>query len=137
MDVIKYKNRYGDEFTFKELPNGNIKWEGNFEYCRTGSPNDYSLAWDIFQEEYGGLSYEDFKREVHTYDDEKGKFVFDDLVPLIKSKLDVINMVDPSGGPFITEGMDLGCIDKSFSGRVAQEFLMTSDGWEIITDEKV
>lgn len=137
MVVIKYKNRYGDEFTFSELDNGNVKWEGNFEYCRTGFPNDYSLAWEIFQEEYGGLSFEDFKREVHTYDEVKEKHLFPDLLPLIKSNLDTINMVDPSGGPYLSEGMDLSCIGKQFSGKIIQEFIMTGDGWEIITDEKV
>ena len=30
-----HTNRYGNEFTFTEDPDGNILWEGNFEYIRT------------------------------------------------------------------------------------------------------
>ena len=28
------RNRYGDEFTFTLLEDGNIQWEGNFDYHR-------------------------------------------------------------------------------------------------------
>jgi len=34
-----YKNRYGDEFTFTLQDDGNVLWEGKFEYCRIGYPN--------------------------------------------------------------------------------------------------
>lgn len=128
---MEYKNRYGDVFTFEQLENGNVQWSGNFEYHRVGMPNDYSLAWEIFQEDYGGLSYEDFKKNVHAYDEEKNQYVFPDLVPLITSKTDVINMVDPSGGPFITEGMDL----KEFGVEgIAKEFIANGDGYEIVVE---
>jgi hypothetical protein len=30
-----HTNRYGNKFTFTEDPDGNILWEGNFEYIRT------------------------------------------------------------------------------------------------------
>lgn len=128
---MEYKNRYGDVFTFEQLENGNIQWSGNFEYHRVGMPNDYSLAWEVFQEEYGGLSYEDFKKSVHAYDEEKKQFVFPDLVPLITSKTDVINMVDPSGGPYITEGMDM----KMFGLEgIVKEFISNEDGYEIVVE---
>lgn len=131
MDVMKYKNRYGDVYTFEQLDNGNVQWSGNFEYCRYGFPNDYSLAWEVFQEEYGGMSYEDFKKNVHAYDEEKEQYVFPDLVPLISSKKDIINMVDPSGGPFITEGMNL----KEFGVKgVVKEFIANGDGYEIVVE---
>ena len=129
--MSKYTNRYGDVFTFKQLENGNIQWSGNFKYCRFGMPNDYSLAWEVFQEEYGGMSYEDFKKNVHAYDEEKGQHVFPDLVPLISSKKDIINMVDPSGGPYITEGMDL----KQFGIEgIVKEFISNKDGYEIVVE---
>lgn len=127
----KYKNRYGDEFTFEQLDNGNIQWSGDFKYCRFGMPNDYSLAWEVFQEEYGGLSYEDFKKEVHAYDEGKQQYVFPDLITLISSKKDVINMVDPSGGPYITEGTDM----KIFGMEgIVKEFLANEDGYEIVVE---
>jgi hypothetical protein len=128
---MEYKNRYGDVFTFEQLENGNIQWSGNFEFCRFGMPNDYSKAWEVYQKEYGGLDYEEFKDAVHTYDEEKGEYVFADLLPLVTSKKDVINMVDPSGGPYISEGMNM----KTFGlkGKV-KEFTSNKDGYEIIVE---
>jgi hypothetical protein len=131
MGVNNYKNRYGDVYTFEQLKNGNIQWSGNFEYCRFGMPNDYSLAWEVFQEEYGGMSYEDFKKNVHSYDEVKEEYVFKDLLPLITSKTDIINMVDPSGGPYISEGMDM----KQFGVEgVVKEFISNEDGYEIVVE---
>ena len=128
---MEYKNRYGDVFTFEQLENGNVQWSGNFEDHRVGMPNDYSLAWEVFQEDYGGLSYEDFKKSVHAYDEEKNQYVFPDLVPLITSKKDVISMVDPSGGPFINEGMDL----KEFGVEgIVKEFISNDNGYEIVAE---
>lgn len=128
---MEYKNRYGDVFTFTELENGNIQWSGNFEYHRFGMPNDYTKAWEKFQEDYGGLSFEDFKNEVHTYDDEKGEYVFADLIPLVTSKTDVINMVDPSGGPYISEGMDMKLFDLK---GIVKRFINNKDGYEIVVE---
>jgi len=133
-EIVKYTNRYGDEFEFKELNNGNIQWSGDFEYSRFGMPNDYSLAWEVFQEDYGGMSYEDFKKNVHAYDEVKEEYVFKDLLPLITSKTDIINMVDPSGGPYISEGMDLGILNKEWSDKTVVEFISNEDGYEIVVE---
>jgi hypothetical protein len=45
---------------------------------------DYSKAWEVFQKDYGGLSYEDFKANVFAYDEIKEEYVFKDLIKLIK-----------------------------------------------------
>ena len=128
-NIVKYTNRYNDEFTFEVNERGNIDWKGNFKYCRFGMPNDYSKAWEVFQKEYGGLDYEEFKSSVHTYDEVKREYVFKDLLPLITSKKDVINMVDPSGGPYLTEGTNM----KSFGiDGIIKEFKHQKDGYEII-----
>lgn len=37
--VVRYRNRYGDEYTFTKLENGDVLWEGDFEYMRSG--NDF------------------------------------------------------------------------------------------------
>jgi hypothetical protein len=128
---MEYKNRYGDVFTFKQLENGNIQWSGNFEYCRFGVPNDYSKAWEVFQKEYGGLDYEEFVGAIHTYDEETNSYVFADLLPLVESKKDVINMVDPSGGPFINEGMDMKLFELK---GIVKEFINNEDGYEIVVE---
>lgn len=131
-NIVKYTNRYNDEFTFEVNERGNIDWKGNFEYCRVGMPNDYSKAWEVFQKEYGGLDYEEFKASVHTYDEVKREYIFPDLLPLITSKKDVINMVDPSGGPYLTEGTNM----KTFGiDGIIKEFKWQKGGYEIILEK--
>lgn len=34
--MVKYTNRHGDEFTFTKQEDGNVLWEGPFEYMRMG-----------------------------------------------------------------------------------------------------
>ena len=34
--MIKYRNRYGDEQIFTKLKDGNVLWQGDFEYIRSG-----------------------------------------------------------------------------------------------------
>ena len=33
---MEYRNRYGDIHTFTKLEDGNVLWEGDFEYMRAG-----------------------------------------------------------------------------------------------------
>jgi len=79
MITERIRNRYGDEFIFTLLEDGNIQWSGNFEY-------------HIF-----GYSNQDF-----------------------------IDTVDPSGGPYLTEGMKI-------MGKTIKEFKSNKDGYLIIT----
>ena len=68
--MIQYKNRYGDIFTFTKTEDGNILWQGNFEYIRYSYLND-----------------------------------------LVGNQL---TMIDPSGGPYLTIGSNMGLFDESF-----------------------
>ena len=130
--MIEYANRYGDKFTFELNERGSIDWKGNFKYCRFGMPNDYSKAWEVFNKEYGGLDYEEFVGAIHTYDEETNSYVFADLLPLVESKKNVINMVDPSGGPYIKEGTDM----KMFGLKgIVKEFIWQEGGYEIILEK--
>ena len=49
----KYENRYGDVFTFTKQEDGNVLWEGNFEFHRYGWPNnqDGTSNYNIIDEE--------------------------------------------------------------------------------------
>lgn len=85
-----YKNRYGDEFTFTPTEDGNILWEGNFEFGRYGFSND----------------------EPRT-----------------------INMVDPSGGPFIPKGMKSSLIHEDVQGKFVKEFIEKDNGWLIVLEK--
>ena len=91
-------NRYGDEFTLTLLEDGNIQWSGNFEFHRFGYRNDYPSTYK--------------------------KYVTNGI--MVKSKKDIIDMVDPSGGPYLTEGMEI-------MGKTIQEFKRNKEGYLIIT----
>ena len=121
-------NRYGDKFVFTLLEDGNIQWEGEFEYCRYGWPNDYTQAlFEYVRDTGGGINLEQFKELVHAYDDEKEEYVIDRKYrELITSKTGIINMVDPSGGPYLTEGMKI-------LGKTIKEFKPNEKGYLIIT----
>jgi len=43
-------------------------------------------------------------------------------------------MVDPSGGPYIDKGQDLGLTSAYFKGRVVDHFIMHDDGYEIVCE---
>ena len=36
MGKCRYRNRYGDIYTFTKQKDGNVLWEGDFEYLRAG-----------------------------------------------------------------------------------------------------
>jgi len=132
MSTETIRNRYGDEFTFTLLKDGNIQWSGNFEYSRIGFPNDYMPAYKEYVTNGGLMGLEEFKEEVHrSIYDEDGEYVgLCDIArvygPMVKSKKDVIDMVDPSGGPYLTEGMEL-------MGKTIKEFKRDKYGYLIIT----
>jgi len=131
---MKYTNRYGDIYTFTLDEDGNILWEGNFEHCRYAFPNDYSKAWELFQEKYNAvfISYKVFKDLVHMYDNEKREYVFSNIVPLIKAIPNKISMVDPSGGPYISAGDSMGELNQAFEGYIVKEFERIDNGYKII-----
>jgi hypothetical protein len=125
-------NRYGDEFVFTLLEDGNIQWDGKFEYVRVGFPNDYTESYKAYTNLGGLMGFKEFKEEVHrSIYDENDKYVGPcDIArvygKLVKSKKDVINMVDPSGGPYLTEGMEI-------MGKTIKEFKSNENGYLIIT----
>ena len=126
-------NRYGDEFVFTLLEDGNIQWDGKFEYVRVGFPNDYTESYKAYTNLGGLMGFKEFKEEVHrSIYDENDKYVGPCDInrvyrPMVKSKKDVINMVDPSGGPYLVEGMEL-------MGKTIKEFKSNEKGYLIITE---
>jgi len=125
-----YTNRYGDSFVFTLLEDGNIQWDGKFEYSRFGFPNDYTNAYRAYTTNGGTLGLNEFKKEVHrTEYPAGGGYIPSDINrvygPMVKSK-DEINMVDPSGGPYLKEGMDI-------LGKTIKEFKSNKEGYLIIT----
>lgn len=140
----KYENRYGDVFTFTKQEDGNVLWEGDFKYCRFGWPNDYKRAYEAYCKDVGSqgehpMHIESFKEEVHaSVYDENDRWVsrseigakYGDLL----DQADYINMVDPSGGPYLKEHMELRVVGmEDAEDRVIRRFESIEDGYKIIT----
>ena len=133
--MAEYTNRYGDVFTFTKQENGNILWEGEFKHCRFGWPNVYKEAYQQYRKDGGDMHIEDFKKEVHHYDDVTFEYskISKKYRSLVYSDMNTIDMVYPSGGPYITEGMDMKYISEEFKGRVVRSFVPIETGYLIQT----
>ena len=140
MKAYKMTNRYGDKFTFTPQEDGTILWEGNFEHCRFGWPNDYTKAWEAFeekvlQEEYPDWTYLEFIKNIHNYDEKTNSYEFAEILPLITSNTNRINMVDPSGGPYLTIGMAVESISEELEDMEISHFESVEEGWKIYLKE--
>ena len=138
--MAEYTNRYGDVFTFTKQEDGNVLWEGTFEYCRFGWPNVYKEAYQQYRKDCSDLQIDymhidEFKEAVHKYDNEKSEYtpLAKQYGPLVYSDTKSICMVDPSGGPYISEGMDMRYISEEFKGRVVSSFVPVETGYLIQT----
>ena len=81
---ITYKNRYGDEFTFKVNERDNIQWSGDFEFCRYGigdNPKDITMVdpsggpyidldydMEMFDKSFKGMSVSGFIKNDKGYE---------------------------------------------------------------------
>jgi len=137
---MEYTNRYGDVYTFTKQENGDILWEGTFEHCRFGWPNVYKEAYQQYRKDcsdlqIGYMHIDEFKKAVHEYDNEKSEYtpLAKQYGPLVYSDTKTINMVDPSGGPYITGGMDMKYISDEFKGRIVRSFVPVETGYLIQT----
>ena len=132
-----YKNRYGDIFTFTLQDDGNVLWEGNFEYCRIGMPNDYTRAYKEYIDDNCNsdhcMSLKQFKEEVHRYDDETHQYVYDKYNRMVESIKDEIDMIDPSGGPYISVGMPLSSF--GFKDLKVKDLKWCEEGYIIKTEK--
>ncbi len=132
-----YKNRYGDIFTYTEDENQDILWQGNFEYCRIGFPNDYTKAYTAYIDDNCNsdhcMSLELFKKAVHEWDDESNTYHYPKYVNMIDNLKEEIDMVDPSGGPYMSRGMSLKSF--GFKNYVVKDFKAIDIGYKIITEK--
>lgn len=130
--MVTYKNRYDDVFTFTLDSEQNILWEGNFEFCRYGMPNDYTKAYNAYVGDGGKLSFNKFKDAVHQYDEDNREYPYVKYLNLVTSRKDIIDMVDPSGGPYIASEDDMGRYGEEFDGMIVSEFEKIPTGYKII-----
>lgn len=129
-----YKNRYGDVFTFTEDDNQDILWEGNFEWCRIGMPNDYTRAYEAYLKDnehvQSLMPLKQFKEAVHEYDDETHQYIYDKYVRMVDSLTNEIDMIDPSGGCYLSIGMSLDFL--GFNDCIIEKFEPIPTGYKII-----
>jgi hypothetical protein len=133
---MTYRNRYGDEYTFTLQEDGNILWEGPFEYYRIGHPNDYSAAYKKWHNDFPKtemLSLGDFSQVVHQYDEEKQEYKYKEYLYLVTVEENKIDMVDPSGGPYIRTPMDMGSLFKELKGKTVKGFEKVEKGYLILS----
>jgi hypothetical protein len=137
--MTSYKNRYDDVYTFEKTDDGNIMMKGDFKWLRFGYPNEYSKAYEEYLKDNKNHKYcmdlKTFKEKVHDYDKKAGQLVYEKYARLVESRADIINMLDPSGGPYMCQGMDMGTIGKEFMGMKIKEFKPHPDGYKILIDE--
>jgi hypothetical protein len=129
MEKETYKNRYGETYTFT-LTEGGIFWSGSFSYTRYAWPNDYTASYNAYLQQGGTMPLNEFKKKVHEWDDKKKEYVMGrELVSLITSDTSRIDMVDPSGGPYICTGME-------WMGRIIIDIKPKDGGYLLITEPK-
>lgn len=108
-NITNYINRYGDEITFTQINDKEIIMSGG-KYIRFGTSNDYMPAYTTYLREVDSkISLEEFINMLYVYDETTYKYKYPDLDKyrtMVKPTND-INMVDPSGGPYLTAGMDM------------------------------
>ena len=137
MNKIQIKNRYNDIFTFSKTDDGNILWEGEFKHCRFGWPNVYTEAYEAYLADTDTdeqMTMGEFKIAVHEYDKEKFEYtpLSKKYQKLVYSDTNKIDMVDPSGGPYMTSGMNMNYIDDEFDGMIIEQFKPVEEGYLIV-----
>ena len=137
MEKVTYKNRYSDVFTFTPTEDGNILMEGKFEWMRYGFPNVYTESYEAYcidTDDDQVMTLGEFKVAVHDYDKEtfKSTPLAEKYALLIYSNKDVIDMIDPSGGPYLAAGQDMGGFSRSFNKMIIEEFKSVPEGYLII-----
>lgn len=115
-----YYNRHRDEITFEHKGNAVEMLGGN--WFRYGWPNVYDKAYQAYIEDNAKhlislMELKEFKEEVHNYKNEAMK----PYSQLVYSDKDVIDFVDPSGGPYISLGSNL----RMFFGKDYQDLIIT------------
>ena len=136
--MVQYTNRYNDTFTFTLQEDGNILWEGEFKHCRFGWPNVYKDAYQQYRKDGGQIHIDEFKREIDdgSFDDNERWIpsqINEQYAKLVYSDTKTINMVDPSGGPYISAGFSMDHISEDFEDRIVKSFVPVETGYLIQT----
>lgn len=119
MEVL-FKNRDGETFSFVKNDK-HIQWGGKFDHIRMSYKNDYSKAYNAYIESWDSesnedvLTLEEFESKIFEHAPLREKFA-----SLIKPTKE-ISSIDPSGGPYINIGKNMGDIHSDFEGQIVSE----------------
>ena len=104
-----YQNRYGDNIIFEKLDDNTIKMSGyKHEWMRYGFPNVYDDAYSSYcKDNENPMNLEQFEKKIHEWKEGKVN-PLKQYEKLVYSDLSKYDMVDPSGGPYISVGMNMG-----------------------------
>ena len=121
-----YNNRYRDKIVF-DHKGKTVTMTGYSPYFRISWPNVYDKAYEAFVNDHAKhgmelVDFEEFKKKVHEYKDEELRVKMRPYAELVYSDRDTIDMVDPSGGPYISRGMNL----KEFFGKDYEDLIIKS-----------
>ena len=142
----KYENRYGDVYTFTKQEDGSVLWEGDFKHCRVGYPNNYKIAYQQYCKDVGSkgghpMFIDTFEKEVHEMIyNENDEYVGPGPIcaqygHLVYSEYNNVNMVDPSGGPYLNTHTNLGdrFNSEELKGLCIQSFEAIDTGYKLHT----
>lgn len=132
-------NRYRVKFTFKDVDETTVLMSSDdkdaFSYMRYGFPNDYTAAYSKYLEDIEALktvmphTKDQFEKLVHSEESPLRKM----YCQLVVSDMTKIDMIDPSGGPYITVGTDLSkWIFKDKNRRVVESIDLRSEEGSIL-----
>lgn len=129
MKQATYINRYGDEIKFIELSETEVEMSGyNSEWLRVGWANDYSEAYEVYLNSVNYyISYEEFIHKVENNEE------YRPYLKYAKSDKNTYSMVDPSGGPYIALGMDIGRYFEDGVKRIIKTIQFNKDNKIIFT----
>jgi hypothetical protein len=140
LEEVTYTNRYKDKIRFEFIGDKTIKVTGYSPYYRMGYPNIYEPSYESFvsdRAEHGMelVDFDQFKKIVHEYKDEELRLKMRPYAELVVSNPDVIDMFDPSGGPYLHEGQDMREFFYKFDFKeplIIKEFKTSKDDYVLI-----
>jgi len=126
-----YTNRYGDTIIFTETNKTTIEVTGyDPKYFRCGYDNDYSEAYEIYclanTNNPDKLGYQEFVYELENVFHESSEPLHV-YVKYVVPDFSFYSMFDPSGGPYIEVGTNVGRYFDDYKTRIVESIDIKSD----------
>lgn len=107
METVIYKNRYNDPIIFKKISDNQVEMVGG-KFIRFSFDNNFIKAYEEYCKDNSDqtLSLNEFTEKIYEPNKETGVYNFSKYHHLVM-KTGIINMVDPSGGPYLCTDTNL------------------------------